>query len=69
MYLVVDVIDVVDPVSQIPLPQVEELKAEELVKKSFLSIMDIVKTIFDILLWLLLIVYLYHGLTLVGILD
>jgi hypothetical protein len=69
MYLVVDVIDVVDPVSQIPLPQVEELKAEEPVKKSFLSIMDIVKTIFDILLWLLLIVYLYHGLTLVGILD
>lgn len=69
MYLVVDVIDVVDPVSEIPLPQVEELKAEEPVKKSFLSIMDIVKTIFDILLWLLLIVYLYHGLTLVGILD
>ncbi len=69
MYLVVDVIDVVDPVSQIPLPQVEELKAEEPVKKSFLSFMDIVKTIFDILLWLLLIVYLYHGLTLVGILD
>ncbi len=69
MYLVVDVIDVVDPVSQIPLPQVEELKAEEPVKKSFLSIMDIVRTIFDILLWLLLIVYLYHGLTLVGILD
>ncbi len=69
MYLVVDVIDVVDPVSQIPLPQVEELKAEEPAKKSFLSIMDIVKTIFDILLWLLLIVYLYHGLTLVGILD
>ncbi len=69
MYLVVDVIDVVDPVSQIPLPQVEELNVEEPVKKSFLSIMDIVKTIFDILLWLLLIVYLYHGLTLVGILD
>ena len=64
MYLVVDVIDVVDPVGS-----AEAFDLEKPATKTSLSIMDVIKAIFDILLWLLMIIYLYHGLTLVGILN
>jgi hypothetical protein len=64
MYLVVDVIDVVDPVGS-----AEAFELEKPAKKTSLSIMDVMKAIFDLLLWLLMIIYLYHGLTLVGILN
>ena len=64
MYLVVDVIDVVDPVGSM-----DALELDQPVKKTSLSVMDVFKAIFDLLLWLLMIIYLYHGLTLVGILN
>ncbi len=64
MYLVVDVVDIVDPVGPM-----DALELDQPVKKTSLSIMDVFRAIFDLLLWLLMIIYLYHGLTLVGILN
>jgi hypothetical protein len=64
MHLVVNVVDIVEPMG----PK-NALERDKPVTRLFSLIPDILKTIFDMILWLLMLIYLYYGFTLVGLLN